>query len=83
MNEEVSIMTPDMMGRYWWGSGVWPVFMILFWILLIIGVVALVKWIVGQTGSMKEESAIDVLKKRYAKGEISKEEFEEKKKDVM
>ncbi|MGB9621433.1 MAG: SHOCT domain-containing protein [Brevinematia bacterium] len=29
------------------------------------------------------EPAIEVLKRRYARGEISKEEFEEKKKDIL
>lgn len=71
---------------YGWGMGFgfgWLV-MILFWALLILGVVYLVKLIAGST--KKEEkavTAIDILKKRYAKGEISKEEFEKIKDDIM
>ncbi len=77
-------MMPETMHQYWWGFlGFGPIFMFLFWILIIIGVVVLVKWIAGQTGSKKEESALEILKKRYARGEISKEEFESKKKDIM
>ncbi|HAK88130.1 MAG TPA: electron transporter RnfE [Nitrospiraceae bacterium] len=69
-------------GDYGWGTGMgfgW-LFMIIFWILIILGVVYLVRLIVGGEKRTTGETALDVLKKRYAKGEISKEEFEEKKK---
>lgn len=43
----------------------------------------IVKCGIGQQGSKNKESALDILKKRYARGEISKEEFDEKKRDIM
>ena len=67
-------------------SGWWfmPIFMILFWGLVICGIVALVRGLSGSrsSDSPKVDSALDVLKRRYAKGEINKEEYEEKKKDL-
>jgi putative membrane protein len=69
-----------------WGFGWW--WMMIFWIVAIVGLILLIKWIFekGRTDrgtSQTGESALDILKKRYAKGEINKEEFEQKKKDLI
>jgi len=77
-----------MMYGYDWGFG-WlgMIVMLAFWVLIIVGVVLLIRWLVVQGGQTApppppQETALDVLKKRYARGEIGKEEFEEKKKDL-
>lgn len=58
---------------------------LLWWALIIIGTVLLIRWAISQSrghAGHKGEPALDVLKSRYAKGEIDKEEFEEKKTDL-
>ncbi|MBI4743661.1 MAG: SHOCT domain-containing protein [Actinobacteria bacterium] len=80
-----------MMGPYGYGygitGGIGMFLMTVFWILILVGGIFILKWIFVDQGRQgqpyKEEDALEVLKKRYAKGEINKEEFEEKKKDLM
>ena len=57
--------------------------MILFWGLLIAGAVFLIRWFTGETVIKREDSALEILKKRYARGEINKHEFDERKRDLM
>lgn len=55
--------------------------MLLFWGLLIAAVVILVKGTWGP-GRDHEKTALDLLKERYARGEIEREEFEQKRRDL-
>lgn len=59
--------------------GLGLLFMVLFWAFVIAGVIYLVRWLMGQGLASRPESSLDILKKRYARGEISKQEFEEMK----
>jgi putative membrane protein len=67
-------------GGWGWGMGFGGIFMILFWVLIALGIVALVKWLFSARGSGK--SALDILKERYAKGEIDREQYEQMRRDL-
>ena len=78
---------------HWYPGSYGPSFMfigMIFWILVIIGVVLLIVWLVNQNKPSTEsksqdessDSAMEILKQRYAKGEISEDEFEEMKRKL-
>jgi putative membrane protein len=71
------------MFRYYWPAMGWGGFglfggfwMIVFWILVVVLIISLFK------KNEEEKSATDILKQRYAKGEITKKEYEEIKKEI-
>jgi putative membrane protein len=76
-------MGPGMMGGYGYGYG--GMFMgILFLVLLGVAIYFIVQNVRSKDGSGQgNESPIDILKKRYAKGEITKEDFDRMKNDLQ
>jgi len=61
--------------------------MLLFWGLIIVGAVLAVRWLAAGRLSTPEsaahgERALEILRERYAKGEIDQNEFEQKKRDL-
>ena len=73
-------------GHGWgWGMGFGMIGMVLFWALVIFGIVVLVRRLGGSSASSGpplSKTALDILNERYARGEIDKQEFEEKKRDL-
>lgn len=74
------------MGGWGWGFGILGM---LFWLALIVLVVVLV-WRLLERGGRNSgpgregghETALEILKKRYARGEIDRDEFERMKRDL-
>jgi len=60
------------------GFGFGWIFMILFWLLVIMGIVYILKNMFSSRVLAENETAEDILKKRYAAGEITKNEFNER-----
>lgn len=74
-----------MFGGMGWGAGMFlgPIFMVLFWVLLIAGTVWLVLAVSGQAGQRQvTSSARAILEDRLARGEIDLDEFNARKSAV-
>jgi len=70
----------------WFGMWIWPLLVI---VLIVVFILYLGKGLSGRNSRsdanshVPSETALDILKKRYAKGEISKEEFDRMKQDQL
>ena len=67
----------------WFGGGI---FMLLFWGVIIIGGFFLVRYLMRQSQTAvraTENTALEILKQRYARGEINDEEFEKMKAKLL
>jgi putative membrane protein len=77
----------------WWGHPMWGIWgpwgigmmlmMLLFWGLIVVGLVLGIRWLISQGREPRADSALDILKRRYARGEIDKDEYEAKKRDLL
>jgi len=82
------MMWPNMMGGLFGGWGiVGMILMFVFWALIITGIILLIVWIVRRVSYpgrdlSRTDKAMEILKERYARGEINKEDFEKMKKDI-
>lgn len=76
-------------GPQWGMMGGYGGFGMIIWIVVLIAIVALVVWLVRSTASSgmhhlppRRSSGLDVLEERYARGEINRDEYLQKKKDI-
>ena len=64
-----------------WGLGM-MLMMLVFWSLVITGIVLAMRWLASQGERSRSDWALDILRERYARGEIDKDEFEAKRRDL-
>lgn len=77
------------MMRGGWGM-VMMIMMFIFWAAVMIAIVFLIRWLISSSGSGQRserardtDSALEILQKRYARGEISKQDYEDMRRDMM
>lgn len=69
-------------GALGWIAFVGIILWLLWWIAIVTAVIILARWIIRKIKGDQGASALDILKARYAKGEINKAEFEEMKRTI-
>ena len=67
----------------WAGHGLGLFLMILFWVVVVVAAVYLLRGVLGDgRGSGPGETALEVLERRYAEGDIDEQEFQRKRADL-
>jgi putative membrane protein len=58
---------------------------LLFWVAVVLGLIAIVRWAVADASARDEQAsnALEIARVRYARGEISREEFERLREDLV
>ena len=76
---------PHMLGGGGFGSFLGPVFMLVLLAALVVGILALIRWMVPGTGFSDEKgnAALNALNLRFANGELDAKEFAERKKLLL
>jgi putative membrane protein len=71
-------------GPWMWGAGglLMMLMMLVFWGVVIAAIVIGLRWLVSQGRQQQPDRALDILRERYARGELSKEEFEARRQDL-
>jgi putative membrane protein len=69
---------------FMWGAGglVMMLMMLVFWGLIIAGLVVGLRWLIGQGHPGRRDEAMEILRQRYARGEIDKQEFDSRARDL-
>lgn len=69
---------------FMWGAGglIMMLMMLVFWGLVIAGLVVGLRWLIGQARPTGRDEALEILRQRYARGEIDKQEFDARRRDL-
>ena len=90
---DLAIALPSVQKAYKWGWRMHPrwgwgwgfgmmVMMLAFWGVVIVAAAFGIRGFIGQTKSSRGDSALEILRQRFARGEIEKEGFEAKKRQL-
>ena len=85
LQDRVSEWHWEMHPVWWvWGAGglVMMALVLLFWILVIVGLVIGLRWFMSQGRSTTPDTALSILRERYARGEITREQFDSMRRDL-